>query len=452
MIRATGAALTATALLLALTACAGVGDKEPWISAPEVFYLRPQGDKSGPHDKEPFRLRAEDTKAATRNGERDHRLTADVRGSEDVIRLKTVGLRKSGARCTGDTVRVTCEVDGTYSNWEDLDRVFPVPAKGAEPGDEGVVRFTYTTKDGEKLTARTRVVVGEPVVEVRAIKPFKDVRPGAGITAPVVVRNTGEVPVEGLGLKLIDGDLDFTQRYANCRYPEPQRGHMAICRFPDLRIGPGETVVFRPAVRLRASETTMYDSFGQDAWALDMGPGKYGVAPEGGDSGDGPALEAERVDGADAKGTSADTKGTFVKGGARTDVTLDTHADYEISDVDLKGAPGTERTVRLTVRNNGPGDPGPAAELVFSPPFGVTVLKQPMSAIDDGVYEPYCESNGFAYTCDIRQLEPGESRTFEFTLRLGEPGEGSATILDRDDADRRDPNPANDEAAIRVQP
>ncbi|MER6089326.1 hypothetical protein [Streptomyces bluensis] len=451
MRRLPGAALAAatTALLLALTACAGagagVGGEEPWISAPEVFYLRPQGDKSGPHDKEPFHLHAEDTKAPTRNGQRDHRLTADVRGSEDVIRLKTVGLRKSGARCTGDTVRVSCEVDGTYNNWEDLDRVLPVPAKGAEPGDEGVVRFTYTTKDGGKLTARTRVVVGEPVVEVRAIKPFKDVRPGAAITAPVVVRNNGEVPVEGLGLKLVDGDLDFTRRYANCRYPEPQRGHMAICRFPDLRIGPGETVVFRPAVRLRASETTMYGSFGQDAWALDMGPGQYGVAPEGGDRGGGPALEAERVDGADAKGT-------FVKGGARTDVTLDSHADYEISDVDLKGVPGAERKVRLTVRNNGPGDPGPAAELVFSPPFGVTVLKQPMSAIDEDVYEPYCDSNGFAYTCDVRRLEPGDSRTFEFTLRLGEPGEGTATILDRDDTDRRDPDPANDEATIRVRP
>lgn len=100
MSRSTGAAL-ATPLLLfpALTAC-GVGGEEPWISAPEVFYLRPQGDKSGPHDKEPFHIQAEDTKAPTSNGVGDHRLTVDVRGSEDVVRLKTVGLRKSGARCT----------------------------------------------------------------------------------------------------------------------------------------------------------------------------------------------------------------------------------------------------------------------------------------------------------------------------------------------------------------
>ncbi|MPY60882.1 hypothetical protein FNH08_28170 [Streptomyces spongiae] len=407
--------------------------------------MRPDGDKSGPHDKTPFHLQAEDTKSPTRNNDRDHRLTVDVSGSEDVVRLKTVGLRKSGARCEGDAVRVTCEVDGTYDSWADLDRVHPKPAKGAEPGDTGVVRFTYTTQDGEKLTARTRVVVGEPVIEVRTIKPFKDVRPGSGITAPVVVRNSGEVPVEGLGLKLVDGTMDFTQRYSNCRYPEPQRGHMAICRFPDLRIKPGEAVVLRPAVRLRAPKATMYGSFGQDAWALDMGPGKYGVTPDGGDAGDGPALEAERADDADAKGT-------FAKGGASTEVTLDTGSDYEVSDVDLKGEPGTEREVRLTVRNNGPGDPGPATELVFSPPFGVTVLKQPMTAIDEDVYEPYCEGNGFAYTCDVGALKPGEDRTFEFTLRLGEPGEGTATVMDKEDSDRRDPNPGNDEATIRVRP
>ncbi|MEW2396792.1 hypothetical protein [Streptomyces sp. NPDC046862] len=444
MVNSTGAALATSALLLTLTACSGAGGKDPWISAPEVFYLRPTGDKSGPHDKTPFYLRAEDTKASTHN-DRDHRLTVDVSGSEGVVRLKTVGLRKSGPRCTGDAVRVTCEVDGTYDSWTDLDRVYPKPAKGAEPGDTGVVRFTYTTKDGKKLTARTKVVVGEPVVEVRAGKPFKDVRPGSGITAPVVVRNAGEVPVEGLGVKLVDGSLGFTQRYSNCRYPEPQRGHMAICRFPDVRIEPGETVVLRPAVRLRASETTMYGSFGQEAWALDMGPGQYGVAPDGGDSGDGPALEAEPTEGAEAKGT-------FVKGGSHTDVTLDTGSDYQVSDVDLKGKPGDERKVRLTVRNNGPGNPGRAAELVFSPPFGVTVLKQPMTAIDEDVYEPYCEGNGFAYTCDVGELEPGDSRTFEFTLRLGEAGEGAATIEDADDADRRDPDPANDEAVIRVRP
>lgn len=444
MVNSTGAVLATGALLLTLTACSGA-DEDPWISAPEVFYLRPKGDTSGPHDKEPFHLQAGDPKAPTTNHDRDHRLTVDVSGSEDVVRLKTVGLRGSGPRCTGDAVRVTCEVDGTYDSWADLDRVYPKPAKGAEPGDTGVVRFTYTTEDGKKLTARTKVVVGEPVVEVRAIKPFKDVRPGSRITAPVVVRNTGEVPVEGLGLKLSDGNLDFTQRYSNCRYPEPQGGHVAICRLPDLRIEPGETVVLRPALRLRAPETTMYGSFGQDAWALDMGPGQYRVAPDGGDPGDGPALEAERTDGTDAKGT-------FVKGRAETDVTLDSHADYQISDVDLKGEPGTEREVRLTVRNNGPGNPGRAAELVFSPPFGVTVLKQPMEAIDEDVYEPYCEGNGFAYTCDVGALEPGDSRTFEFTLRLGEPGEGTATIENEKDSDRRDPNPANDEAVIRVRP
>ncbi|WP_406170571.1 hypothetical protein [Streptomyces sp. NBC_00996] len=432
----TGAALTG-ALLLGLTAC-GVGKPSPWITAPEVFYLRPLGDKSGPSDKEPFHLRAEDGR-----GTGGRRLTADVvGGSEDAVRL-----RGSGG-CKGGDTHVTCEVGAEYNNWADLARVSPVAAKGSKPGDTGVVRFTYTTKDGKRLTARTRFVVGEPVVEALVLKSLEHVSPGVEVTSPVVVRNTGEVPVVGLGLELSSGGLEFEKRYANCRYPEISHHHIAVCRFPDLRIAPGETVVLRPALRLRAPKTQMYTSFGRDVWALDMGPGQHGSYPKGGDHGDGPTLEAE---------VTKDTKGTFAKGGGHTYLALDTHADYEVSDVDLHGAHGTKRTLRLTVRNNGPADSGSSTQLVFSPPFGLTLLKQPMEEYDDGVFQPYCESHDFAYTCDVGELGPGKSRTFEFTVRLGDPGEGTVSLVDKDppsefDFGRHDPNPSNDEATITVGP
>ncbi|MFF4352079.1 hypothetical protein [Streptomyces sp. NPDC001530] len=432
-----GAALTGS-LLLGLTACGGTGKPAPWITAPEVFYLRPLGDKSGPSDKEPFHLRAEDGRGA---GSR--RLTVDVLGgSEDAVRL-----RGSGG-CKGGATHVTCEVGAQYNNWVDAARVAPVAAKGSKPGDTGVVRFTYSTKDGKKLTARTRFVVGEPVVEALVPKFLDGVRPGAEVTSPIVVRNTGEVPVKGLGLELSSGGLEFEERYANCRYPEISHHHTAVCRFPDLRIAPGETVVLRPALRLRASKTEMYTSFGRDVWALDMGPGQYGSYTKGGDYGNGPTLVAE---------VTKDTKGTFAKGGGHTYVALDTHADYEVSGVDLRGAPGAKRTLRLTVRNNGPADSGSSTQLVFSPPLGLTLVKQPREEYDDGVFKPYCDSNGFAYTCDIDVLKPGKSRTFEFTVRLGEPGEGTVSLLDKDPpgefvSGRHDPNPSNDEATISVRP
>ncbi|MFJ2234496.1 hypothetical protein [Streptomyces sp. NPDC087859] len=50
----------AAAVLLAasLTACAGDGEEPPSLTAPAVFYLRPQGDKAGVRDKMPYELKA----------------------------------------------------------------------------------------------------------------------------------------------------------------------------------------------------------------------------------------------------------------------------------------------------------------------------------------------------------------------------------------------------------
>jgi hypothetical protein len=268
------------------------------------------------------------------------------------------------------------------------------------------------------------------------------------LSEPIVVRNTGEVPVNGLGLQVSLNDMEFEEQYANCRYPDFYRGHWAVCRFPDVRIAPGQTVVIRPALRLRAPKTKMYVSFSSEVWALDMGPGQYGSIPKGGDHGEGPVLRAE----ATAAGT-----GTYVKGGGWTNLVLDTHADYSVSDVDLYGKPGTKRTFKLTVRNNGPADAGAAEQLVFSPPLGMTMVKQPRREIDEDVYEPYCENGAFTYTCDINGLKPGKTQTFTFTMRLGDPGEGTLTLQDLRPAHDwyvgdRDPDPANDKAVITVHP
>ena len=57
-----------------------------------------------------------------------------------------------------------------------------------------------------------------------------------------------------------------------------------------MRIPPGQAVTLRPALALNVATTEMYSSFRQQAWALDMGPAKNSVVPEGGDHGDGPRL------------------------------------------------------------------------------------------------------------------------------------------------------------------
>jgi hypothetical protein len=288
------------------------------------------------------------------------------------------------------------------------------------------------------------------VVEVLTTKAIGGVRPGAELSEPIVVRNTGEVPVEGLGLKVGVNDMEFEERYANCRYPGPHQGNAAVCEFPDLRIAPGRTAVIRPAFRLRAAKTKMYGSFNSDAWALDMGPGQYGSYSVHGDHGDGPTLRPETT-------AAVAKKGTYAKGGGWTYVVLDTYADYSVSDVNLYGAPGTKRTVKLTVRNNGPADAGATEQLVFSPPLGMGMLKQPMKEYDDGVYEPYCENGAFVYTCEIKDLEPGKTQTFTFTMRLGDPGEGTLTLQAKNPAHDwyvgdRDPDLSDNKAVVTVHP
>ncbi|PWI16256.1 hypothetical protein DI272_20355 [Streptomyces sp. Act143] len=423
-----------------LTACggaAGGAPDKPFITAPEVFYLRPHGDKAGPRDKMPYSLVAEDTA-----GSGARTLTAEVPKSAE----KTVVLRKYGG-CKGSSTRVTCEVDADYSNWSDAPRAKVVAAEGAKTGDSAVVTYTYTTKGGKKLTARTRFVVGEPVVEAVAPESVQGVRPGSRLTAPVVVRNTGEVPVRGLGLELTVDGSEFTERYANCRYPRLQKGHVAVCEFPDLTLEPGQTVTLSPALRLRTPRAQMYTSYRRAVWALDMGPGHYATVHEGGDHGDGPALRPEP--------TGKHSGDAFVAGGGSTYVVLDTHADYEVSAVNLKGAPGDRKTFEIEVRNNGPADVGSPVRLVFEPPLGTSVVEQPMTEYDDGVYEPYCKSDGSAYTCDVQALEPGQTHPFEFTVTLGEPGAGTLTLEDKKpsspwDVGRRDPDTGNDTAVVRV--
>lgn len=445
--RAAGGGVVVALLLATLSACSGAAtDKAPSITAPEVFYLRPVGDKSGPADKAPFKFSADDGKVRSDGtGAVDHTLTVDVLPGAKAA----VVLHKSG-NCTGGPTHVTCAVGSKYDSSTGGGSVSPVAARGSKPGDVGQVRFTYADRSGKKVTARTRAVVGEPVVEVLTAKSIGGVRPGAGLSEPIVVRNTGEVPVRGLGFKVTVDDVEFEEQYANCLYPSFYRGHIAVCRFPDVRIAPGQTMVVRPTLRLRASKAKMYATFNSEAWALDMGPGQYGSYPGGGDHGDGPALRAE---------ATAARKGTYVKGGGWTHVVLDTHADYSVSDVNLYGAPGTKRTFKLTVRNNGPADAGATEKLVFDPPLGLTMVKQPMSEYDDDAYEPYCKSNGYTYTCDINALKPGRTQTFTFTMRLGDPGEGTLSLQDKDprtDDDwyvgDRDPDPTNDEAVIKVQP
>ncbi|MEU5093977.1 hypothetical protein [Streptomyces sp. NPDC020996] len=315
--------LLADVLLLgAFTACGG---HEPTaLSAPEVLYLRAHGG-----DKVLLPLSVDGGGSPyARPGTR--KLTVDVApGSAGVVRLDG-----SGPDCAGGATHVTCDVTGTDLGAAGTRGFVPRAAKGSRPGDTGYLRFSYPAKDGRKLTARTRVVVGEPALKLLTARPFERVRPGAGITSPVVVRNTGDVPARGLALVVDSGDLEFARRYANCRYPGLRHGRQAVCRFPDLVVPPGGTVAVRPGLRLRAPKTRMYGAFRRQVWPTDAGPGQDQSFSAGGDRRDGPALRAARV------GRPGAVKAAFAGNRDRVPVSLDTHADFAVTGAHLHGAPG----------------------------------------------------------------------------------------------------------------
>jgi hypothetical protein len=445
-------------LACALVVAAGYGfvtDRGPFaehwtLSAPDVYYLRPYGDRHGMTDK-PF-LQVDLRGGPVRGGLGRRRVAAVVEpGSEDVVRLT-----EKGSDCRGSATRLTCTgIDDTL-NYDGNVRLTPRAVKGSRVGQKGRVRFTYTLEDGKKVTARTTFVVGEPVLEVGRTGTVDGVRPGSVLSTPFVVRNTGERTVRGLGIRFGISQSEFAERYANCRYPG-RYGRDAICDFPALRIAPGQSVVIRPRLKTQVSKTLMYMDLTEQAWPLDVGPGPYSAWMNGGDHGDGPTLKAElHIGTPHVPGVRS-----FAQGQAATSVGVALRSDYAVFATDLHGAPGDKRTLRLTVRNDGPGDPGDSSSLLFTPPPDVRVLKQPTELIDEDTYGPYCTYTDQAYRCRIGRLEPGHSRTFEFTLGLGAPGTGSVRVVDNDPypsmpkdwltrRGRQDPDPGNDETPVRV--
>ncbi|MPY56255.1 hypothetical protein [Streptomyces spongiae] len=358
-------------LVGSLTACGG-GDAKSSLTTPELFYLRPHGDPTGPEGKERFRVQATDKEAPSGYGAQDHELTVDVSGSEKVVRLEVAGAKKGAPRCEGDAVKVVCKVNGDYDTRHAMDRVLPVAAEGSRAGQRGQVRFRFSTEKGETLTARTRVVVGEPVVEVREPARWDDVTPGAEVGVPVVVRNRGEVATEGIALMVGGRDgVTFRTRHRGCRYGEQNGENVSICFLPDVRIPPGRTVVLRPEVQVRASTTQMYGFVSLEAWALNVGPGEDDVLPPHTATGSGPVLRAVAAE-------DTGRQGAFSGDRTTNEVRLDTTSDYEVLPVELNGAPGSERSFDIAVRNNGPGDPGQSGKLVFTLPPGTTVRKEPM--------------------------------------------------------------------------
>ncbi|EDY43354.2 LOW QUALITY PROTEIN: conserved hypothetical protein, partial [Streptomyces sp. SPB074] len=239
-------------VLLALAAClAGVvplgsapaAAADPPLTAPATYHVAPPGGPRRPARDKHLHVRYHEDAVA---GEKTGRLITDVRGAEDVLRL-----RKYGNGCSGDAARIVCEVGASYDNWADWAGALPYAAPGSEAGDAGDLHLRYEAPDGKVAEATTRVVVGGPVLEIRRPEKVAHLRPGARTHFAFVVRNAGETPANGLGLTYTtDTMTPTTERFSNCSY----HGATAVCRFPALDLAPGESVGLAPGLDLRPED------------------------------------------------------------------------------------------------------------------------------------------------------------------------------------------------------
>jgi hypothetical protein len=272
------------------------------------------------------------------------------------------------------------------------------------------------------------------------------------VSLPLSVRNTGDVPVEGVGIG-IDAASELTPRQElhDCLYPASHHGRLAVCTFPHVRIAPGETVTFAPALTFTAPERRLRSAIRLSVWPLVLGPWPGDGWPPDGAPGDGPDLRPHRVSG------TGPGPGTFT--GARwisTDVELTTHADFAAVGATVHGAPGTTHRISVGVRNDGPGELAPHHEVrfVFTVPEGSSVVQQPMQPIDVDSSLPLCD-HGFdgqgddTYTCPLEGMTAGKTRTVDFTLRVTHPGTGRVQFAP---PAHTDPHPSNNTAPVTVTP
>ncbi|WP_372346132.1 hypothetical protein [Streptomyces sp. KL116D] len=213
----------------------------------------------------------------------------DVRASKDVLRLKKFG---SGCTNTADLV-VVCDVGTRYDSWAGWSGALPYAAPGSKAGDTGRLRMTYEAPDGHVATATTRVVVGGPILEVRAPKVVGGIRPGAETSMdsggaqhgrdhrprrrPAADRRQRAAAVTALReLPLQRGRSRRADRVLHV--PRP-----ALATGPDRGVRP------RPADA--HPKVIDHADLRQSAWPLDLGPYEAVRMTSPGPAGDGPRLE-----------------------------------------------------------------------------------------------------------------------------------------------------------------
>ncbi|MEU6655188.1 hypothetical protein ABZ904_38770 [Streptomyces sp. NPDC046900] len=449
---AVGLLLSLAAMTSVLSGCSSSGAADVKLVVPSVFYVSrdPQQAVSD--------LRVE---------ERAGGATVRLRVTFDASDLKgIVTVKRALDACVVHLPVYHCDTQAGPTGGGGIQAFHLSPAKGAKAGDSAVLRYRVTAPGLPPVSGHSLIVVGRPKLRVRLHPDPGPVTPGGSLSVRLTVRNVGDVPARGVALRMEARDgITLTDRHRNCRY---RGGTSAWCRLlaDDVVIPPGRSYGLGAREHLRAARDATYPTvtFSADAIGTDYVPpaeiaSRYRP-------GSGPPLHFVPASQADAGVTSTVGDDPQV-----LHVTVHNRSELAAVADTARGPIGSLPTVRIGVRNNGPGSLTAAVKVVFTVPEGTTVTASPYSfERDEEVIAQDCRAvtadgtplaeasarqpSARRYVCTARVGAVGATTTFPFTLRIDKnsaDGSGRVTVSDSDP--RRpsgDTEPADDAADVAV--
>ncbi|WP_459753970.1 hypothetical protein [Streptomyces sennicomposti] len=368
---------------------------------------------------------------------RNIKVVVDASGLKGVARV-TDG---SGGDCArrGDWVW-TCSYGTLRNDGESMPPFTLHGVAGVRPGDGGTVSYTASADNAAPVTGTTRMLVGGPTLYAPGAEgKVTGLQPGRPASLRPRFANPGRFAAEhGVALTITArGGLVLTSRPRNCSY-DPEFT-TAWCLFA-TKAAPGAAYRTRAPVAFTAAPGELTGTV-EYSWSSDP----------------------RRPDGLTVRGTGAPlalvSDGPAGGGGrasALTTVETTVQADYAAVAGTVRGRVGDTVTVRLGVRELGPGRAvGARGTFEVVPPEGTTVTSVPFTFEDtDGRWA--CRrpgKPGGAFVCDLDgdTFSPGADKTTTvgFRFRIDRRVSGAhGTVRAYGPYDR---TPGNDTAVIRLE-
>ncbi|MEY2241844.1 hypothetical protein AB8A21_02590 [Streptomyces sp. BF23-18] len=389
------------------------------------------------------------------------RITFDAGDLKDVVTVK-----RALDACVVHLPVYHCDTQVGPTDAEGIQAFHLSPAKGAKAGDSGVLRYRVTAPGRPPVTGHSLIVVGRPELRVALHPDPGPVEPGESLAVRLTVRNAGDVPARGVALRMEGQDgVTLTDRHRNCRY----RGDTsAWCRLlaDDVTIAPGRSYDVDAPEHLRTARDATYPTVNVTAAAIGTDYVPPAEVASGYRPGSGSPLRF-----APASGTDRAATGTADDGREVLQVSVRNRSDLAATADTARGPVGSLATVRIGVRNDGPGALPATAKVVFTVPEGTTVMASPYSfERDEEVIDQDCRAvaahdaplaeasekqpSARRYVCTARVGAVGATTTFPFTLRIDKDGAGRGGHVTVSDGDpgrpSRDTEPADDTADVAV--